>query len=124
MANLRRKGERYERIAALYLEQNGLRILHRNFHNSKRGEIDLVADDAGALVFVEVKYRKSYAAGYAEEAVTAVKQRTIIEAARFYLCRYGIPDARPMRFDVVAIQDTDVRGQVHIKWIRDAFQVQ
>lgn len=123
MQNRRRRGERYERIAALYLRQNGLRILHHNFHNSKKGEIDLIADDAGTLVFVEVKYRRSHAAGYAEEAVTRSKQRTIIEAARFYLCRYGIPDTRPMRFDVIAIQDTETEGQVQIKWIRDAFQI-
>lgn len=122
MENRRRRGEQYERIAALYLRQNGLRILDHNFHNSKKGEIDLIADDAGTLVFVEVKYRSSHAAGYAEEAITLTKQRTICEAARFYLCRYRIPDTRPMRFDVIAIQNTHVKGQVHIKWIRDAFQ--
>lgn len=124
MQNRRRRGEQYERMAALYLQQNGLRILEHNFHNSKKGEIDLIADDAGTLVFVEVKYRASHAAGYAEEAVTPSKQRTIIEAARFYLCRHGIDDTRPMRFDVIAIQRTNTEGQVHVKWIRDAFQAQ
>lgn len=122
MQNRRRRGEQYERIAALYLEQNGLRILDRNFHNSKKGEIDLIADDAGTLVFIEVKYRSGHTAGYAEEAVTLAKQRTICEAARFYLCRYRIPDTRPMRFDVIALQDTQTKGRIHIKWIRDAFE--
>lgn len=121
MENRRRKGSVYERLAAIYLQNQGLRILHRNFHDGRKGEIDLVCDDRGTLVFAEVKYRKRHTAGYAEEAVTPLKQRTICNTARYYVCRYHIEDTRPMRFDVIAIEDTDTPGRVHIRWIRNAF---
>lgn len=123
LENLRKKGTRYEQLAALYLRQHGVRIVRRNFHDGRKGEIDLIGDDHGTLVFVEVKYRSGRSSGYAEEAVTPAKQRTIWNTAKYYLCRYRIPEDRPMRFDVVAISDTDVTGQVYVRWIRNAFSV-
>jgi len=49
-------GKQGERIAADYLKKNGYRVLYRNFHSKRGGEIDLVCRDcrATALVFVEV----------------------------------------------------------------------
>lgn len=122
MENRRRKGTQYEQIAAMFLIRHGVRILHRNFRDGRKGEIDIIADDHGTLLFVEVKYRASHAAGYAEESVTWSKQRTICKTARYYICRYRVPADQPMRFDVIAIQRTNTEGQVHVKWIRDAFQ--
>lgn len=122
MENRRRRGSQYEQLAACYLKEQGVRILHCNFRDGRRGEIDLVGDDHGTLIFVEVKYRANHSAGYAEEAVTWTKQRTICNTARYYICRYGIPENRSMRFDVIAIHRTDVPGQVHVRWIKDAFQ--
>lgn len=124
MANLRRKGELYEQLASQYLQRHGVRILDRNFHDGRRGEIDIVGEDHGTIIFVEVKYRAGHDAGYAEEAVTPYKQSTICQTARYYLCRKPYYYNRNMRFDVVAIEDTDVQGQVHIRWIRNAFQMQ
>lgn len=124
MTNLRRKGERYEQIAALYLMQHGVRILERNFHDGRKGEIDLVGEDHGTILFIEVKYRAGHDAGYAEEAVTPFKQRTICQTARYYLCRNPRYYNRNMRFDVVAIEDTDTPGRIHIRWIRNAFLMQ
>lgn len=124
MTNLRRKGEQYEKLAALYLRKHGVRILDHNFHDGKRGEIDLIGDDHGTILFIEVKYRAGHNAGYAEEAVTLYKQQTIIRTAQYYLCRKPFYYNRNMRFDVVAIEDTDTEGQVHIRWIRNAFQMQ
>lgn len=106
----------------MFLVRHGVRILDLNFRDGKRGEIDIVGDDGGTLIFVEVKYRSSNKAGYAEESVTWTKQRTICKTARYYLCRYAIDDTRPMRFDVIAINGTETEGQVHVKWIRDAFE--
>ena len=54
--NRRETGSRYEKQAAVYLEQKGYEILEMNFR-CRRGEIDLVARDGEYLVFVEVKYR-------------------------------------------------------------------
>lgn len=91
-----------ERLAAEKLISHGYSILERNFRCSY-GEIDLVAEDGQDLVFVEVKTRRGAAYGLPEEAVTARKQRKIVEVATFYLDAHECHE-RPWRVDVVAVQ--------------------
>ena len=55
-------GNRGEQMAADYLEAQGLQILARNFR-ARYGEVGLVASDGDAVVFVEVKTRRSGAYG-------------------------------------------------------------
>ena len=110
--NKRVLGAHYEALAAAWLEKKGIRILQRNFR-TRFGEIDLVALDerAGApvLVFIEVKYRNSHFAGYAEEAVTVKKQKTIKYIADYYMVRYRVHEKMPCRFDVIAFQNGRLR---------------
>ena len=47
-------GDEGEGRAEAYLRRQGFRILGRNVR-SPLGELDLIADDQGVLVFVEVK---------------------------------------------------------------------
>jgi len=61
-----------------------------------------VADDRGTLVFVEVKERQGDTHGSAVEAVTPLKQRRVVRAARLYAAQRGLSEAE-VRFDVVAI---------------------
>lgn len=90
-----------EELAFQYLSSQGYKVLLRNYE-SPMGEIDLIAKEKGALVFVEVKTRASDAMGLPEESVTRHKRRQITKTAQYYLKRYGIPEA-PCRFDVVSI---------------------
>lgn len=108
---LRKTGGDYEQIAACFLEEQGYRILGRNIY-CRYGELDIVALDGAAIVFVEVKYRKSAAYGMPEEAVTLKKQRAIAVSAKWYLLKNGYGEDVPCRFDVVAILDGSIR---HIK---------
>lgn len=78
-----------------------MRILARNYR-CRSGEIDVVARDGEALVFVEVKERRSASHGTAVEAVTAQKRARVVRAARIYAASEGLSEA-PVRFDVVAI---------------------
>ena len=94
-------GSRGERRAARYLRWHGYRILARNFR-AAGAEIDLVALDGETLVFVEVKTRRSEAAGSPLAAVDARKQARLRRAAEVYAVRAGTQ--RPVRFDVVAIR--------------------
>ena len=94
-------GIRGEKLAVEELERRGYAILARRYR-TEGGEIDIVADDGGTLVFVEVKARADAEFGTAAEAVTPWKQRRLIRMARDYLTRERILD-RPCRFDVVAI---------------------
>jgi putative endonuclease len=78
-----------------------MRVLARNYR-CRAGEIDVIADDRGTVVFVEVKERTGESHGRAVEAVTPEKQRRILRAAHVYAARNGLTDG-PCRFDVVAI---------------------
>ena len=92
-----------ERLVASWLEARGLRIVARNWH-CPYGEIDLIADDAGELVFVEVKTRRGTALGAPEEAITPRKRRHLIAATQTYLAEFEVDEERPYRIDVVAVQ--------------------
>src|SRR5688572_6191797 len=91
-----------ERMAAEFLVERGFRILESNY-TCRGGELDLVCDDAGTLVFVEVRARRGRRYGSPEETVGAIKRQRIIFAAQHYLMKRRIAD-RACRFDVVAIE--------------------
>jgi len=73
--------------------------------------------DTDALVFVEVRFRRSSRFGTPAETVDGHKQRRLAAAASHYLQKY--PTTLPCRFDVLAVSGND-----HIDWIRDAFHVE
>ncbi|MCI9681884.1 MAG: YraN family protein [Lachnospiraceae bacterium] len=108
MDNRRKIGTAYEERAAEHLRDLGYRILERNFR-CRLGEIDLIAEEAGVLVFLEVKYRKSSQFGNPAEAVTPAKQKTICRVADFYRMSRGISESRSCRFDVAAIMGEKVQ---------------
>ena len=95
------RGDCGEDRACDYLRRRGLKILARNYR-CRAGEIDVVAEDRGTVVFVEVKERRGESHGSAVEAVTAAKRRKVVRAARAYAVAHGLSDS-PLRFDVVAI---------------------
>lgn len=103
-------GDAGERLAAERLQQAGYRVRALNYH-CRVGEIDIVAEEAGDIVFVEVKTRRGEAYGLPEEAVTAAKQRKLIAAAQTYLEAHACADAS-WRVDVVAVALTPT-GKVH-----------
>jgi len=96
-------GRSGEDLAVAELEHLGYAILARRYR-TRYGEIDIVADDGGTLVFVEVKARATARYGSAAEAVTGRKQRRIAAMALDYLARQHLEHV-PCRFDVVAIDD-------------------
>jgi putative endonuclease len=112
-----RLGRRGERMAERYLRRSGYRIVARNFR-APGGEIDLVAMEGETLVFVEVKMRRSLAAGAPEEAVDARKEQRLRRAASAFAARMRA-GARPMRFDIVAINASE--GRPRIELFKDAF---
>jgi putative endonuclease len=94
-----------ENLAVAELTRRGYAILDRRYR-TRYGEIDIVAEDEGIVVFVEVKARASPEFGLAAEAVTPYKQRRLGSMAVDYLARRRITD-RPCRFDVVAIDEAE-----------------
>ena len=104
--NNRETGAKAEAIACWFLKQQGYDVLEQNFY-TKVGEIDIIAREAGYLVFCEVKYRASDKKGHPAEAVNPAKQRTISKSALCYMTVNGI-DEVPCRFDVVSIENHEV----------------
>ena len=115
--NRRIQGKAGEDLAARFLEQQGLKIIKRNYR-FERGEIDLIAEEGDELVFVEVKARRSTAFGSPEDAVTEEKQEQVHTVAEGYLFEHDI-DNRPCRFDVIAIEFRN--NKADIRHIRNAF---
>lgn len=107
-------GAAAERAACRRLREEGYRIVARNWR-TRLGEIDIVARDGDVLVFVEVKSRSGPGFGGPEGAVDRPKQRRIVAAAGAFLAATGCELAA--RFDVVAVEDDDIRV------LRDAFRV-
>jgi putative endonuclease len=106
-----------ERRAARHLKKAGYRILARNFR-AAGAEIDLIALDGDTIVFVEVKSRRSDAAGAPEEAVDERKQERIRRAAEIFASSHRL-NGRSMRFDVVALRGQGAEQQ--IKLLKGAF---
>ena len=113
--NKRETGSSYEELTARYLEENGYRILGRNFR-SRTAEIDIIAMEGRYLVFAEVKQRRTARRGSGAESVDVRKQQRICRAAGWYMLKYRVPAGTPVRFDVVSI-DGD-----KISLLRNAFE--
>lgn len=114
---MRLLGSKGEDIAAKFLKDKGCRIISRNF-KTPIGEIDIIAEDKGTLVFVEVKTRSDASFGYPFEAVTRRKREKIKKVALCYLKNCKNP--MPARFDILSIEmDGD---NAKIEHIIDAFE--
>lgn len=113
--NLGRLGEK---IAVTYLKTNGYAILERNF-SSPLGEIDIIAKDGEATVFIEVRTRRTDEYGLPIESIGKDKQRRLIRTAWFYIKGRNFPTAN-FRFDVISIL-TRQGGKPQISIIKDAF---
>ena len=86
-------GGRGETAAATYLSSHGFKIIERNW-KTKACEIDIVAEKAGIVHFVEVKYRKNKQQGGGLAAITPQKLRQMERAAKLWQQRYKEQDAR------------------------------
>jgi putative endonuclease len=113
-------GQASEARAEQFLIAKGYRILARNLRTAL-GELDLVAEDAGVVVFVEVKARSTEAFGGALLAVDRRKQAKLVKLASQYLAQRHLSD-KPCRFDVVLVRgQSSAQGQ--IEHLQNAFEV-
>jgi putative endonuclease len=114
-ADLGKLGENH---AVRELQRRGYAITARRYR-TRFGEIDIIAEDRGVLVFVEVKARSSTACGGAAEVIPRWKQRRLAAMALDYLGRLGRLDV-PCRFDVVAIDGLGGADE-SVALLQDAF---
>ena len=111
-------GKLGEKLASSALRSEGYRITDRNLKVQKR-EIDIVAIDGDALVFIEVKTRSGHSHGKPVEAIDKKRRIRMRKAAELYAMYKRLKDVS-IRFDVVTVDFTDnPKGNVEI--IKNAF---
>lgn len=91
-----------EQVAVDYLQGRGLSVLERNWR-CRYGELDIIAADAGTVVFVEVKTRAGDLFGEATAAVTPAKVRRLRRLAGLWLAAQERSWAA-VRIDVIGIR--------------------
>jgi putative endonuclease len=111
-------GKAGEDIAVAYLKTEGYTILDRNYR-CLFGEVDIVARDGDAIVFVEVKSRRSDRFGDPQMAVGVEKQKKLCRISMKYLQDRRLYPCNA-RFDVVAVKMFPSGNQVEV--IRNAFE--
>ncbi len=97
----KKRGDIGESFACDLLRSKGYRIICRNWR-CRWGEIDIIAEDGGTLVFVEVKSAKSKKFGNPARWVDSRKQSHLVKSAMQYILD-EIGEDVPVRFDVVAV---------------------
>jgi putative endonuclease len=103
-----RTGVRGETYAYWYLRRLGYIFIARNYAPSRaKGEIDLIGFDGETLAFVEVRTRLAVRDKPAlpELSITKEKHAVLIRTAHYFLRERHLKEC-PMRFDVVAIDNT------------------
>ncbi len=97
----RKAGNIGEDAVCGFLVRHGYEIIKRNF-TVRGGEIDIIAEKADIIAFVEVKTRTIGSMTSAEEAADLRKQRLIIRTAKAYLQNVAQP--LQCRFDVATVE--------------------
>lgn len=113
-------GDRWEQVAADWLQARGWSLLARNYR-CKLGELDIVARDGDTVVFVEVRARSNLRYAGAAASVGPRKRRRLERSARHFLCRHPELADGPCRFDVIAFEPRKSAPGHRLNWIRGAF---
>jgi putative endonuclease len=115
------RGRDAEDVAARFLQSQGYRVLERNWR-TRTGELDMIAEDRAALVFVEVRSKKAADSTTPQETVTHTKQRQVSQAAIAYVSQHNVQD-RDCRFDVVEVFLNEDGKPVRVNLIQNAFEL-
>ncbi len=100
MAEHNELGRKGEEEAVRYLRSKGYRIVQRNWRY-QGFEVDIVAETADFLVFVEVKTRITAQFGHPEDFVGKTKMRSMVEPADCFIKEHD--SDKPVRFDIIGL---------------------
>jgi putative endonuclease len=111
-------GQRGEALAWNFLRKQGYTILEKNYR-TRFGEIDLVAEKEGVIVFLEVKTRRDHRFGAPEEAVEWRKRQKLVRVAQAFLQTKGLEE-KEVRFDILSVTWNGV-DEPRFSLFQDAF---
>lgn len=107
MARKDELGRSGEERAAGYLEEQGYRLLARNWRCTQ-GELDIVAVRDGVVVFVEVKTRSTVDFGHPFEAVDDRKRERLWRLAHAWIREHPLAvRGMSLRLDAIGIIGAD-----------------
>jgi len=109
-------GRQGEDMAVKFLSDLGLKILARNWRTGHL-EIDIIAETAKEIVFIEVKTRVNDYLADPFAAVNRKKQKLLVRAADAYMQQSAID--KPFRFDIVSVIINQFEKK--LEHIEDAF---
>lgn len=109
-------GKQGEELAAIFLEEQGYTLLHKNWRH-KNWEVDIIATRNNRLHIIEVKTRTSTFFGYPEDNMSNAKMQYLINAAEEYM--YQNPHWHQLQFDILAI--TIINDEVEYFLIEDVY---
>lgn len=118
-------GQQGEEVACYFLQKRGYRILERNYTNPtgvRQGEVDIIAEYKGRIVFVEVKTRKQKKGEVVtpEMNINRAKLHKLAKIATFYL-RQTRQGERAYGFDAVTVCIDEGTGKASVRHIPDIF---
>lgn len=99
-------GYQAELLAAQFLENEGFRIVARNWR-TRWCEIDIIVERQGVLHFVEVKYRRTPLGGDGLAAITTTKLRQMKKAAEMWLHHHR--SEANAQLSVITLEDQPMR---------------
>ncbi len=109
-----------ESMAAAAYRKRGYALLAANYR-TRLGEVDLIAQKGGTLVFIEVKTRAGKQIARPMEFVTPAKQKRIILAAQAFLTVHPALADSVIRFDVYEVWQEG--GRCAERCIENAFSL-
>ncbi len=104
------RGTQAELIARDFLEKEGMSFLQHHW-TCRYGELDLVMEDAGEIVFVEVKMRRDHQYGRPEEMVSHNKTRKLMRTAEAFINQQKLYE-QFWRFDIIAISGSLLQPEI------------
>lgn len=109
--NKRERGNTAEEYVTNYLIEKGYKIIKRNFHFGKLGEIDIICEHKNVLIFIEVRSRFSKNSIDPLETFSTKKRRSIFKTIEGYLYVNKIEN-KDCRFDFIKIDMFDDSPQI------------
>lgn len=107
-----------EQLAAEQLLRAGYKLLDRNYRCAL-GELDLVAERQGELVFVEVRTKRQPCLFRPEESISRAKALRLIRLAEYYMSATSQGE-RPWRIDVIAVELSPDGSKARLEHFVDA----
>ena len=110
-----KKGYKAETVACIFLTKKGFRITERNF-TRKCGEIDIVAEKAGVIHFIEVKSVSRESMMRAEDNMHSLKQRKMARVIAVYLMSHSVLE---WQCDLVCVKLDDSARKAEVECLYD-----